>query len=277
MASITDCVSEGLKYPFNDVKKLLSFGALFAVLNLLSVFISTKNMDIVRVITREIGQSNSTALSLKITQVSANDMCIVTALSIISFIITLFVMGYQYNVGRFAIDKKEGLPGFTDITNTFVNGIKFFIVAIAYYIIPAAVLFIGILLSGDSSALPIVVLISLILFIVAYFLQIMAVNNMVANDSLKKAFDLREITEKIANLGWGKYIGIILFTLIVFMIVNVAAGYILSFITLFFAIAINKAIIVSVVVGILEGLFITSYTSIFYNRVCGLIYREAIK
>ena len=277
MASITDCVSEGLKYPFNDVKKLLSFGALFAVLNLLSVFISTKNMDIVRVITREIGQSNSTALSLKITQVSANDMCIVTALSIISFIITLFVMGYQYNVVRFAIDKKEGLPGFTDITNTFVNGIKFFIVAIAYYIIPAAVLFIGILLSGDSSALPIVVLISLILFIVAYFLQIMAVNNMVANDSLKKAFDLREITEKIANLGWGKYIGIILFTLIVFMIVNVAAGYILSFITLFFAIAINKAIIVSVVVGILEGLFITSYTSIFYNRVCGLIYREAIK
>lgn len=277
MASITDCVSEGLKYPFIDVKKLLSFGALFAVLNLLSVFISTKNMDIVRVITREIGQSNSTALSLKITQVSANDMYIVTALSIISFIITLFVMGYQYNVVRFAIDKKEGLPGFTDITNTFVNGIKFFIVAIAYYIIPAAVLFIGILLSGDSSALPIVVLISLILFIVAYFLQIMAVNNMVANDSLKKAFDLREITEKIANLGWGKYIGIILFTLIVFMIVNVAAGYILSFITLFFAIAINKAIIVSVVVGILEGLFITSYTSIFYNRVCGLIYREAIK
>ncbi len=277
MASITDCVSEGLKYPFNDVKKLLSFGALFAVLNLLSVFISTKNMDIVRVITREIGQSNSTALSLKITQVSANDMYIVTALSIISFIITLFVMGYQYNVVRFAIDKKEGLPGFTDITNTFVNGIKFFIVAIAYYIIPAAVLFIGILLSGDSSALPIVVLISLILFIVAYFLQIMVVNNMVANDSLKKAFDLREITEKIANLGWGKYIGIILFTLIVFMIVNVAAGYILSFITLFFAIAINKAIIVSVVVGILEGLFITSYTSIFYNRVCGLIYREAIK
>lgn len=277
MASITDCVSEGLKYPFNDVKKLLSFGALFAVLNLLSVFISTKNMDIVRVITREIGQSNSTALSLKITQVSANDMYIVTALSIISFIITLFVMGYQYNVVRFAIDKKEGLPGFTDITNTFVNGIKFFIVAIAYYIIPAAVLFIGILLSGDSSALPIVVLISLILFIVAYFLQIMAVNNMVANDSLKKAFDLREITEKIANLGWGKYIGIILFTLIVFMIVNVAAGYILSFITLFFTIAINKAIIVSVVVGILEGLFITSYTSIFYNRVCGLIYREAIK
>lgn len=277
MASITDCVSEGLKYPFNDVKKLLSFGALFAVLNLLSVFISTKNMDIVRVITREIGQSNSTALSLKITQVSANDMYIVTALSIISFIITLFVMGYQYNVVRFAIDKKESLPGFTDITNTFVNGIKFFIVAIAYYIIPAAVLFIGILLSGDSSALPIVVLISLILFIVAYFLQIMAVNNMVANDSLKKAFDLREITEKIANLGWGKYIGIILFTLIVFMIVNVAAGYILSFITLFFAIAINKAIIVSVVVGILEGLFITSYTSIFYNRVCGLIYREAIK
>ena len=123
----------------------------------------------------------------------------------------------------------------------------------------------------------IVILISAILAIAAFFLQIMAVNNMVANDSLKKAFDLREITDNISNLGWGKYIGIIIFTLIVFMVVNVAAGFILSFITAVFALAIHQVMIVSVIAGILEGLFISSYTSVFYNRVCGLIYREAIK
>jgi hypothetical protein len=100
---------------------------------------------------------------------------------------------------------------------------------------------------------------------------------MVANDSLKKAFDLREITDNISNLGWGKYIGIIIFTLIVFMVVNVAAGFILSFLTLLFARAFNQAIVVAAFIGILEGLFITSYTSVFYNRVCGSIYREAIK
>lgn len=277
MASITDCVSEGLKYPFNDVKKLLSFGAILALLNLISTAISVKNLDIFRAVTREINQSNATALSLKFTQLPANDIYLVIALGIVSFIITLFVMGYQYDVVKFSIDKKEDLPGFGDILNIFVNGIKILIVTVAYNIIPVIVLTIGILLAGDSSALPVIAVISAILFIIAFFLQIMAVNNMVANNSLKKAFDFREITDKIGNLGWGKYIGIVLFTIIIFMIVNVAAGLILTFLTALFAKAFNQAIVVSAFIGILEGLFITSYTSVFYNRVCGSIYREAIK
>jgi hypothetical protein len=277
MASITDCVSEGLKYPFTDPKKLLSFGAIFAVLNVISLFISTKSMDITRVFVREIERTNSTALSLNVTQVPTNDIYIVIALSIVSFIIALFVMGYLYDVIKFAIDKKEDLPGFNDIAKIFVNGIKMLLVTVAYYIIPFAVFVLGIVFGGDSPVLGVVILISAILAIAAFFLQIMAVNNMVANDSLKKAFDLREITDNISNLGWGKYIGIIIFTLIVFMVVNVAAGFILSFLTLLFARAFNQAIVVAAFIGILEGLFITSYTSVFYNRVCGSIYREAIK
>ena len=77
MASITDCVSEGLKYPFNDIKKLLCFGAIFAILNLMSTAISVKNLDIFRAVTREINQSNATALSLKFTQLPANDIYLV--------------------------------------------------------------------------------------------------------------------------------------------------------------------------------------------------------
>ena len=83
MASITDCVSEGLKYPFTDPKKLLSFGAIFAVLNVISLFISTKSMDITRVFVREIERTNSTALSLNVTQVPTNDIYIMIALSIV--------------------------------------------------------------------------------------------------------------------------------------------------------------------------------------------------
>ena len=48
MASITDCVVEGLKYPFNDIKKLLGFGVLFAVISALSTFISIKSFEIFR-------------------------------------------------------------------------------------------------------------------------------------------------------------------------------------------------------------------------------------
>ena len=44
MSSMTDYVVEGLKYPFNDIKKLLCFGAIFAILNLISIAINTKNL-----------------------------------------------------------------------------------------------------------------------------------------------------------------------------------------------------------------------------------------
>ena len=106
----------------------------------------------------------------------------------------------------------------------------------------------------------------------------MALNNMIAYDSLKKAFDFSEIIGNISNLGWGKYIGIILFTLIVMMIISVAISFILSFITILFAATVNnQAFVISVVIAIIEGLFINSYMSVFFNRVCGSIYRESIK
>ena len=61
------------------------------------------------------------------------------------------------------------------------------------------------------------------------------------------------------------------------MIVSVSAGFILGFVTILFTMAFNQAIIVSAFIGILEGLFITSYTSVFFNRVCGSVYRESVK
>ena len=160
----------------------------------------------------------------------------------------------------------------------FVNGIKYFIVAMAYNLIPILVLVIGMALVSESSILLLILIISTILFIIAYFLLIMALNNMIAYDSLKKAFDFSEIIGNISNLGWGKYIGIILFTLIVMMIISVAISFILSFITILFAATVNnQAFVISVVIAIIEGLFIDSYMGVFFNRVCGSIYRESIK
>ncbi|MGX8693585.1 MAG: DUF4013 domain-containing protein [Methanobrevibacter sp.] len=278
MASITDCVVEGLKYPFNDLKKLLGLGVLFALISAVSVFISAKSLDIFRATVHMIENTNISASQLSISQLPAGDIYLVVGLTIISFILTLFIFGYQYRVVKFSIDKKEDLPGFSDIFGMFVEGIKYFIVVVVYNIIPIIVLAGGIALLGDSSALLAIVLISMVLFIIAYFLLIMALNNMIAHDSLKKAFDLREIIDNITNLGLGKYIGIIIFTMIVYMIIMVAVSFILSFLTVLFAATIsNQALIISVVIAVIEGLFIDSYGSIFYNRVCGSIYRESVK
>ena len=278
MASITDCVVEGLKYPFNDIKKVLGLGVLFALISALSTFISVKSFDIFRTTVHIVEQNNITASHLSFAQLPAGDINLVVGLTVISFIVSLFIFGYQYNVIKFSIDKKEDLPGFSDILGMLIKGIKYFLVTVAYNIIPMIVLVGGIALVGDSSILMIVVLISVLLFIIAYFLLIMALNNMVAHDSIKKAFDLHEIIGNISNLGWGKYIGIIIFTLIVYMIIMAAVSFILSFISAIFAATIsNQAMVIAYFIAIIEGLFIDSYGAIFYNRVCGSVYRESIK
>ncbi|WP_295589415.1 DUF4013 domain-containing protein [uncultured Methanobrevibacter sp.] len=278
MASITDCVVEGLKYPFNDIKKLLSFGALFALISVVSTFIGAKSLDIFRAAVHIAEKTNGTVSHIPISQLPVGDMYLVAGLTIVTFIVSLLIMGYQYDIIKFSIDKKEDLPGFGDILSMFVNGIKYCIVILAYNILPILILVGGAALAGESSIFPIVLLISMLLFIIAYFLLLMALNNMIAHDSLKKAFDFGEIIDNISNLGWGKYVGIILFTLIVMMIISVAVGFILSFITVLFAAIINnQAFVISIVIAIIEGLFIDSYMGLFFNRVCGSIYRESIK
>lgn len=278
MASITDCVVEGLKYPFNDIKKLLSFGVLCALISVVSTFIGVKSLDIFRATVHIAEKTNGTVSHIPLSQLPVGDMYLVAGLIIVAFIISLLIMGYQYDIIKFSIDKKEDLPGFGDILSMFVNGIKYCIVILAYNILPILVLVGGAALAGESSIFPIVLLISMLLFIIAYFLLLMALNNMIAHDSLKKAFDFGEIFDNISNLGWGKYVGIILFTLIVMMIISVAVSFILSFITVLFAAIINnQAFVISIVIAIIEGLFIDSYMGLFFNRVCGSIYRESIK
>lgn len=278
MASITDCVAEGLKYPFCDIKKVLGFGVLFALISALSTYIGVKSFDIFRTVAHTVENTNLTASQLSFSQLPAADIYLVAGLAIVGFIVSLLIMGYQYDIVKFSIDRREDLPGFGDMLAMFIRGIKYFIVTVAYNIVPIIVLLGGIALVGESSVLPIVILISMILFIIAYFLLVMALNNMIAHDDFRKAFDFNEIIDNISNLGWGKYIGIILFTLIVMMIISVAVSYILGLITVVFAATINnQALIVSLAIAIIEGLFVDSYMSVFFNRVCGSIYRESIK
>ncbi len=278
MASITDCVVEGLKYPFNDIKKLLGLGGLFALVSVLSLGFSLKSFHVFRTSVHLIEETNAHISSLQFSQLPAGDIYIAIALAIVSLIVALFIMGYQYDIIRFSIDKRDDLPGFDDIVGMFVKGVKYFIVALAYNIIPILVFVGALALIQDSSAVVAVLLISMVLFIIAFFLLIMALNNMVAHDDIRKAFDFREIIDNIANLGWGKYIGIILFTIIVYMIIMAAVSFILSIISLGFVAAIsNQAIWVSAFIAIIEGLFVDSYGALFYNRVFGSIYRESVK
>lgn len=273
MVSITDCVKEGLKYPFNDIKKILSLGVLFTIINFLTLGILEKNINIVRIFS----SANGNTLALKSSQIPPIDVCTVAGLAIISFIILLIINGYQYSVIKYAVDKKTDLPEFSDILNLLLNGLKYFLVSLIYNIIPIIVLIAGFELQSIQNGDYIISVISILLFIICNFLLIMALANMVDSNKFKKAFDLKEIIGKISDLGWMKYIGIILFTFIIYSIIMLALGIVLMPFTAFIAIATNQAVMLIAILSIIEGLFINSYISIFFNRVFGSVYTEAVK
>lgn len=278
MASITDCVVEGLKYPFNDIKKLLGFGILFVIFDLITMAFTIKTVDVTRMIIHTLEKTNVTSSTLGYSHLPHWDIYLAIAMLIVGFIVSLFIMGYQYKIIGFSIDRKDDLPGFEDIVGMLIKGIKYFFVTILYGIPSMILLFLAIMVTNNSSAWPVLMVLSIFVGLICYSVLIMALNNMVAHDSLKKAFDFREIIDNISNLGWGKYLGTVIFTVIVFMIINLAVGIILSFLTVIFAAAINnQAIVISTAISVIEALFVTSYCSVFFNRVCGSIYRESVK
>ncbi|MBR3156617.1 MAG: DUF4013 domain-containing protein [Methanobrevibacter sp.] len=278
MASITDCVVEGLKYPFNDIKKLLGVGILFVIIDLLSIVFTIKTVDVTKMIIGTLEKTNATAFNLNFSQLPNGDIYLAIAILVVGFIVSLIILGYLYDVVKFSINRKDDLPEFGDIVGMFIRGVKYFLVSLAYSIPSMIVTFLAILVTNNSSAWPVIMIISVLVMIICYFFMIMALNNMIAHDSIKKAFDFSEIMGNISNLGWIKYIGIILFTVIVFMIINIAIGIVMSFLTVIFAATINnQAIVISTVISVIEALFVTSYWSVFFSRVCGSIYRESVK
>lgn len=278
MASITDCVVEGLKYPFNDIKKLLGVGILFVIIDLLSIVFTIKTVDVTKMIIGTLEKTNATAFNLNFSQLPNGDIYLAIAILVVGFIVSLIILGYLYDVVKFSINRKDDLPEFGDIVGMFIRGVKYFLVSLAYSIPSMIVTFLAILVTNNSSAWPVIMIISVLVMIICYFFMIMALNNMIAHDSIKKAFDFSEIMGNISNLGWIKYIGIILFTVIVFMIINIAIGIVMSFLTVIFAATINnQAIVISTVISAIEALFVTSYWSVFFSRVCGSIYRESVK
>ena len=278
MASITDCVVEGLKYPFNDIKKLLGLGVLFAIINLLSMFFAMNTFDMYRVVIHVLENTTVPLSSLNMSIIPSANIYTAVGITIVGLIVGLFILGYQYNILSFSIDRKDDLPGFGDVVDIFVKGIKYFIVSVAYNLPAMIVMAAAMMFLDNLTVMSVLMVVSFVLLVIGYFLLVMALNNMVAHDSVGKAFDFREIIDNISNLGWGKYIGTILFTVMVFMIINVAVGLVLSLLAVAFAaVIINQAFAVSIFIGVIEALFVSSYCAVFFNRVCGSIYRESIK
>lgn len=271
MASMTDAIVDGLKYPVNDVKKLLFIGSLFTIINIIVFAILEKSINVVRVFAKM-----PENLAFKFSHMPNNDIYIIIGLIIINLIISIIIMGYKYDVIKLAIDKKEHLPRFKNIITALINGIKYFLVVSVYNMVPISIFLIGVEVLNFKNADYMVSIISLTLFVIVNFLLIMALANMIYVNKFKKAFDIEEIINKITNFGWIKYIGIILFTFIVYSVIMLAVNAIILFILTVLAINIGNAMIIAAIMSLIVGL-VSSYSTIFFNRVFGSIYVETIK
>ena len=279
MSSITDVVKEGLKYPFNDGKKVLTLGVVFLVSSLVSLLMQYFVFDNMRTLA---DSAPIDTVHAALSALPPSNMALIVLFWIVTFILMIFCSGYVYDVIKYAIEGRSELPEFKDIKGIFIKGIRSLVVGIAYSILPIILFLLGVMLAvnesvgGSVNAIGgIIIVIAMAFAIFAALLQVMALCNMIDKDELAAAFRFKEILALIKNLGWGRYIGILLFTVIAVMIITVFFGFIFGLIATAISILVGSAFVLTLVNLILNSLFINPYSSIVFSRVYGSVFREA--
>jgi Protein of unknown function (DUF4013) len=183
------------------------------------------------------------------------------------------LIGYLFRIIKATLAGLDELPEFDEVGDMFVDGLKVFVVGIVYFI---PVIIISLILSaitGSSStaaiglspamigALVIVYIIYIIVAVIVGLIEVMAIVNMAYYDGdLGAAFSFSEILDRIAKIGWGKYI----ITYIVIAIVSFI-GFLIGFLTLFIAVGF-----------ILLPLVIAPFIYMFFARAIALLFIEGI-
>ena len=281
MASITDVVKEGLKYPFNDGKKVLTLGIIFLVSSLVSFAMEFLVFDNMRILANMAPVDTAQAA---LSAIPPSSMALIVLSWIVTFVLMVFASGYIYDVIKYGIEGRSELPEFSDIKGLLVKGLRAFVVGLAYSILPMILFFLGLMLTVNESVGTsvnaiggIILLLAIIFAIFASLMEVMALCNMIDKDEFAAAFRFKEILGLIKNLGWGRFIGILLFTVIAVMIITVFCGFIFGAIAGIVSMIVGSAFVMALINMILNSLFINPYVSIAISRVYGSIYKEATK
>jgi hypothetical protein len=236
---IGEIIGDAIKYPLNNMKALL----VYIVLSIIAALV--------------IGFTGAGALgATKTTGALSGGL---TAFAVIGFIIALCVYllieGFMLDVIKFGINKDDGAPGI-DITRQIINGIKYIIVTIVYFIIPI-ILYALLAKMGAIGAI-----ISLIIFIVFALAFLMGVCRLAETESLGTALNIPEAVKDISKVGFVKILAIIIVTIVLALIL----GMIVSIFGTDGFIGLIGAIINAIC---------TTYLLFFTNRAIGLAYSDA--
>lgn len=180
------------------------------------------------------------------------------------------VYGYVFRIMKASIAGLNELPEFDELGEMFVDGLKIFVVALVYAIpiwiisaILGAIMGTGMgtpatsldptMIWGALASSTVFIIVALIIGLV----EIMAILNMAYYDGeIGAAFRFNEILDRIARIGWGKYI----VTYIVIAVISFI-GFLIGLITMF------------VLIGfILLPLIIVPYLAMFSSRAMALLF-----
>ncbi len=184
----------------------------------------------------------------------------------------IFVTGYTLRVIRKTVRGDSKMPKYNEWTNMFLDGLKVIVTTVVYYFIPVILVILGVgqfylVFYGygmlDTSLinwLPLVI--GVLLFIPVIMLYMLALSNMAYYNSLRAAFNIGEIIQRIKIIGYGKFVLWWLATMIVSAIFASAGALI----------EMGSSIVGFFIVPILINSFIT----LFQARSMGLVYLEGI-
>ncbi|MGC9517430.1 MAG: DUF4013 domain-containing protein [Methanomicrobiales archaeon] len=128
-------------------------------------------------------------------------------LQIFSIIYSPLIFGYGVRILKSSLNGYNELPEF-DSFRIVIDGVDFFIVAIAYFIV---ILGLDVIFSG----IPWIIVFLYWILILPVFL--MSITNMAFQDSLGAAFKFGEIFNRISNIG-GKFIILYIFNITLYLI-----------------------------------------------------------
>lgn len=272
---IMEIIKEAIIFPSNDLGKL----AIYIALSVLGVLLSLMGFVFI-------------ALGLADNMVWA---IIGILLFIAGLALGFIVSGYLVSIVKSGIDHVESAPEF-DWKGNLITGIKYLVVCIVYFIIPAIVVFIiasatnlfgmaqtmFVKMAEASMAAPanttVVIsdvvpqsmiinfgtalittgIIACVLFVIFAFIQTMAESRLANTDSLGDALNIIEAFKDIGRIGYGKVIAVVLLIFIIIAVINAVLNGLNYYI--------NGIGILSIVV--------TPYLTFFAARATGLLYSD---
>ncbi len=244
-----DLFKNSLSYPLNDYKKLIILGVIFIIVNIYTIY-------------NGMGGKNT---------------ILTTVLSIIGFIVGIISSGYLLSIIKNTIDGSDIMPDF-QIKENLILGIKNYILAFIYFIIPVAIVLVvawatgllgSILSVSDWTKIPeatlntimasgsITLLVAIVLFVIFGALEIIGECRLAESNSLSEGLNIKEVVSDISDIGLGNFV----IWLVLFVIISLILAIIYGFIS-----------IIPFIGLIISSIIVSPFIAIFTSRSMGLIY-----